>query len=464
MEMSKKWKITTSLVLILSISIGLIWYNVRPVYSENYSSKYVKVRLQNPIKSKISVNLSSSNGFLVGKMGTSFEKILDISHNSIVVKNGTNSTSIVIQTPQGETLYTFNSSDNIYIGTPSGIVKVESSNYRGYITFNRTASELVVVNYLTLDQYLYGVVPREMSPSWHKEALKAQAISARTFALLNLGKHSAEGYNLCDQTHCQAYAGYDREHVNSNSAVNETVNQVIKYNGKLASVYFFASSGGHTASNEDIWNGTPIPYLRGIKDDFSLGSPYDNWTYTISKNDFKQKLIANGLDVGDIISISITKTSAQSGGRVIELSVSGTKGTKVLLREKIRAVLGYNNIKSTLYTAKMDGQIQNGVDTYATIGSSNQSSKINLKGATVRNSLASSNLSSSLSNVWVASGSGTQNVQIASTGTTGDNITFEGKGWGHGIGMSQYGAKKMGEMGYNYKQILEHYYNGAKVE
>lgn len=420
------------------------------------------------------------------------------SENIIISKN---EPLISIENSNGEKIIAFDNTQNIFIKSLGGITGVENKRYRGFIGFVNNKNKLTVVNYVQLSDYLKGVVPREMQASWNIEALKAQTVSARNYALRNLGKHKNLGYDLCDTTNCQVYDGYDIEHTNSNQAVEETRNKLLKYNGEIAETFYSSCSGGYTASNEDAWNGTPIPYLRGKKDPYSENTPQSNWTYTISKAEASKKLKANGLDVGDIISLKTVRDKL--GGRVLELQVTGTKGTKVVSKEKVRAIFGYSNVKSTNY--RIDGEIESPKpqpepnpepapetpqvpetpetlekDIYVISANSVTPTKSSIKNVNVVTADGIKKIDSNLQNVVISNG--VQRIvkesnktkedfpiianitSLAMPTNVGNTITFRGSGWGHGVGMSQYGALNMANQGFNFIEILEFYFTGAKVE
>lgn len=417
------------------------------------------------------------------------------SQNAVVSKN---EVLVSIENSNNEKIIVFDNNQDIFLKSLGEVTKVENKRYRGYIGFINSKNKLTAINYVQLSDYLKGVIPREMSASWNIEALKAQAVTARTFALRNLGKHKSLGYELCDTTNCQMYDGYDIEHTNSNRAVEETRNNVLKYNGEIAQTFYSSCSGGYTSNNEDIWNGVPIPYLRGKEDPYSLNTPQSNWTYTISKAEASMKLKSNKLDVGDIISLKPVRD--RLGGRVLELIITGTKGTKVLEREKVREVFGYSNVKSTNY--RIDGEIElpkpqpepnpeptpetppvpenPEKDIYVISANSTSPTKSYIKNINVVTADGIKKIDYNLQNVVISNG--VQSVVkesnkakeefpiIASVSSlsmptnVGNTITFRGSGWGHGVGMSQYGALNMAKQGFNYIDIVEFYFTGAKVE
>ncbi len=328
-----------------------------------------------------------------------------------------------------------------------GIINFDGKNFRGEFLIKRNDDRgLTVINYLSLQEYLYGVLPREMSGDWPLEALKAQAVAARNYAVANMGKHSDYGFDLCSTIDCQVYGGYDVESPRSNMAVDETIGKVLTYEGEVISAFFHSNSGGSTEDSENVW-GMAIPYIRGVKDDFSLEAPNSSWTKIYTKDDIENILISNGIDVGDIINVYPKEYS--NNGRVIELSIVGTEGEKVLLREKPRAIFGYNELKSMNFEIETDAKIF--------VKSSENSTKLSINGVNIMSSNGNTKAKLNRFNVY----NGVSNKSIT---LTSDKFIFNGKGWGHGLGMSQWGAKKMAELGYSYEDILKYYYTGTKLE
>ncbi len=371
-----------------------------------------------------------------------------------------NKKRIIIENDLGQVLLMYDKDANIYLGTfnkdiESSLVQVEEKKYRGYFTFNRIEDELIVINYVYLEQYLYGVVPREMSASWPLEALKAQAVAARNYGLMNIGRHYEKGYDLCDSTHCQVYRGYDWENIRSNQAVDETVNKVVKYNGKLISTYYHSSSGGKTDNSENVWK-YEVPYLRAVDDEFSLGSPNDNWQLVLSKEELLEKLKVRDIDVGEVLSVE--PLSYSESGRVLELAIKGTKGTHILEKDYCRVVLGGNSLKSNIFDVKSDGEV------YVLRAGSKNANKMTLSEASfvTADGIESANRGTVDREKTVVKVTNGESEKIVSL--IPNVYVFEGKGWGHGLGMSQWGAKKMAEEGYSYVEILEFYYTGVKVE
>lgn len=143
-----------------------------------------------------------------------------------------------------------------------GFVSTKGKWYRGKLLIKNINGSLTVINDISVEEYIRGVVPSEMSPSWEYEALKAQAIAARSFALANLGKQAKYGYDLKDNTEDQAYGGASCETDKTNRAVNETEGLVLTYDMKIISAYYSASAGGYT--NTNAWGGINLPYLHSV--------------------------------------------------------------------------------------------------------------------------------------------------------------------------------------------------------
>ena len=155
-------------------------------------------------------------------------------------------------------------SDNIVLKpAKDGFVNAKRKWYRGFLIIQNRNNKLTVINDVDLESYIKGVVPAEMPSSWEAEALKAQAIAARSYALANLGKRASMGFDLKDTPEDQAYGGASAETVKTNNAVDETSNLVLTYNYKVVSAYYSASAGGQSINSKDVW-GSDLPYIRSV--------------------------------------------------------------------------------------------------------------------------------------------------------------------------------------------------------
>jgi len=202
-------------------------------------------------------------------IGTNVDgRLIDINTNKTVCKtNAMKGYMLVpyktndIAVKSGGKFYTLGTSGVVLRPDKDGYVSTKGKWYHGKLMIKNINGKLTVINDIDLENYLKGVVPSEMSPSWEFEALKAQAIAARSFALANLGKQSKWGYDLKDNTEDQAYGGASAETNITNKAVEETHGLVLTYDMKIISAYYSASAGGMTSTT--AWSGS-APYLRSV--------------------------------------------------------------------------------------------------------------------------------------------------------------------------------------------------------
>ncbi|NQU16778.1 MAG: SpoIID/LytB domain-containing protein [Candidatus Saganbacteria bacterium] len=261
-----------------------------------------------------------------------------------------------------------------------------------------------VIKRMSVEEYLKSVLPAEMSPGFPMEALKAQAVAARSYTYKNMGRHSDSGFDFCDTTHCQVYLGEKKRSKSTSLAVEQTRGRVLTWQGEVVEAIYQSTCGGSSANNEDIFGGKPMPYLRSVKDnDFCRASPYyKKWTVSFSKEDLIKALSADpksdpGRELYNII--------------VLETDLTGRPTKIKIMGEKMKYLSGYHFWL--------------------------------IVGRTLSWSIFKST-----------------NYKVKKVGS---NFVFSGFGNGHGVGMCQYGALGMAKRGYSYKQILSKYFLGAKV-
>ncbi|HEY2542838.1 MAG TPA: SpoIID/LytB domain-containing protein [Gaiellaceae bacterium] len=185
--------------------------------------------------------------------------------------------------------------------------------YRGQLEVDVVGNKLRAINVVGLEDYLYGVVPAEMPSTWAPPALQAQAVASRSYALAT--KKVAAPFDVYGDTRSQMYLGVSHENAATNAAVDATRGQVVMYAGKVASTFFFSTSGGETESIADGWGVAPVPYLVSVADPFDALSPYHNWgPVPISAGTFAKALKVKG-------SILDLQTSTDPAGRVSRVSV-----------------------------------------------------------------------------------------------------------------------------------------------
>lgn len=274
---------------------------------------------------------------------------------------------------------------NLTFEADGGTLEVAGRRYRGSIRLSAVGDAVEVVNVLDLEAYLRGVVPAEMAASWPLEALKAQAVAARSYTLTSLDPTAR--YDLCATDECQVYRGVEAEHPRTDEAIAATAGVVVTYQGEAARTYYHSDSGGAVASSQEVW-GTRIPYLVAFQDVQTSG-PHRAWTARLDPRLVSASLAAAGVGVGAVTSLRVVRVS--ESGRVAALEVMGSGGSRVLEGVQLRSL---------------------------------------------------------------ARGWGLKSMRFSVTG----GLDLKGAGWGHGVGMSQYGARALALSGYDYGRILGHYY------
>ena len=335
----------------------------------------------------------------------------------------------------------------VVLSSSDDLVSIDGARYRGVAeVVANGAGSLAGVNELPMEQYLYGVVPRELGPIQYPEleALKAQAVAARTYALAGLGKRSSDGYDLLATTTDQVYGGYEAEHPLSTQAVDATAGIAATFDGRLIQALYSSTSGGHTADSEESF-ATVIPYLRGVPDaergeafervpslelfrsaaapaalrglrsgDFDADwGRFHRWTAEWTMPQITEVISAYaGRPVGAVLAINVLERGPS--GRVLRIEYVTEAGTFTDTKDRIRSSLRFFNASST-----------------------------------------PTNLLSTLFYI--------EPVQNPGTGAPSGYRAFGG-GFGHGVGLSQTGAVGMAERGRTYDEILTHYYQGITLE
>ncbi|NLY08680.1 MAG: SpoIID/LytB domain-containing protein [Tissierellia bacterium] len=231
-------------------------------------------------------------------------------------------------------------------------ITVNGKKYHGGLYFINSSGNLTVVNRVAIEDYLKGVVPKEIGPSSPHEALKAQAIASRSFALSNIDKYKSKGYQLDDTPYSQVYFGIGGEAETSNKAIAETAGIVGYYNGKVASLIFGASTGGVSESAKQVWGGD-IPYLISVDDPYSLNVEYANWEVKMPLSELSAKLAGTKYNVGSVQAIEIVETTPQH--TVKKMNIIGADGTKEISGDAFRSYIGDFKVMSTWFTVVIEG-------------------------------------------------------------------------------------------------------------
>jgi stage II sporulation protein D len=326
---------------------------------------------------------------------------------------------------------------------------VVSNPYRQVMEFQKGnvsgKLSLISINELGMEDYLKGVLPSEMPASWPLEALKAQAVAARSYAVNHVKKLPPGGW-IDDTVTYQKYDGYRVEQPRANQAIQATAGEVLTYGGEVITAWFSASNGGYTEVAENVWFSS-APYLKSLEDPYDIreANPHRSWQVTYTREQLQQMLERNKIQVGEITSLTATKRSPS--GRVLELQVKGTAGEHTLVKGEIRSIL---DLKSLLFTVEQSNQVS--------VLSITGKVSANLYGMSV---LGENGASATVTQPQVAVVGSDQVVRTIPTNQS--TYTFAGKGYGHGVGMSQYGARFRAEAGQDYRKILDFYYPGSKI-
>ncbi len=280
-------------------------------------------------------------------------------------------------------------------------IRVGSSGvYRdAVLIYKNSLGSLDVINRLELDDYLKGVVPFEGNPSWALEALKAQAVASRTFALTRMIAQRGDEYDVSAGVTSQVYAGKQIENEKTDQAVDSTRGEVLLYKGKVFPAYYHSTCGGATTAADLVWRVKPLPPLGGVECKFCQRSPHYKWEAVVTPAEIKQKLAKQGMPVQAVLGVRTDKVDKT--GRAHKLVIQSTWAEKSVDADAFRVWIDPMHLKSSLITKI----------------------RVNDAGAFV----------------------------------------FKGRGWGHGVGMCQFGMKYLGELGYGYREILENYYPGAQL-
>lgn len=350
-------------------------------------------------------------------------------------------------------------------GDDDNIIKFGRTEYRGGFAVLLNG---YVLNVLDMEQYLYGVVGREMGYQSPEEALRAQAIVARSYAAFSMG---GKYYDVSASTASQVYGGYTAETDIGGerivAAVDDTAHQVMYYDGDLVEAVFCSSAGGHTEDNENVWGGVAMPYLRGVE------SPYDadyhsmNWQVSLTTDKLAElatgymKRVGQSGSFGQFVRLELSYDAVDGGetasGRVTEAAIIGTGCTVRAQYDSIRTLLG---VKSTLFRTADD----TGESAYDEVYVLNASGNLMKRPWSELIAIGGDGVTQTLGKLTQAYMRSSAGMYSLSGGGQADGVTLIGSGWGHGVGMSQNGAIGMAGDGYDAEDILRHYYGGADAD
>ncbi len=293
-----------------------------------------------------------------------------------------------------------------------GFVKVNGTLYHGYLNIQNISGKLWVINILGIEDYLKGVVPCEIGKISKNliEAAKAQAVAARTYTYSHLNQYRALGFDLYATIQDQVYNGFAAENELTNTAIKETAGEILVFKKKPIDAKYHSTCGGRTADFNDAWPGKAPPYLKSVNCVYCKDSPQYQWTKKSSRKDFFLNLRSNLAKIG----INLAGTERVKNFKLIKNKKSKRVTKIIIITTQNQYPIETYNIRKVLGDERDPGGAL-------------KSNYITLK-------------------------------------TEKDSVIIEGRGYGHGVGMCQFGALEMARRGKNYKEILYHYYPGTRIK
>lgn len=335
--------------------------------------------------------------------------------------------------------------DKLTLVSAGGNLIINGKQYRGEFELVPNGDKITVVNHIGLEEYLYGVVPLEMSTGWHIEALKAQAVCARTYAVKSMGKYMSQGFDVYNTTMSQVYGGASVEKEDCTKAVDDTKGIVITYNDALIdAVYFSTSTNSHTFSNIYVW-GSDTPYLKGVEDTYQhiVRPDCSAWEKTFTLSELQNILDNKDINIGTLKDLEIDEMSPE--GAVVSLTFKGTDGEYTVTKDRARTFL---NLRSQGYSLqKNGGEVKVSVLSGKGVSTSSETLVLGKDGA--------------LGELSYILDKNNKPTEIKKTDIK--SVKLKGTGYGHGLGMSQYGAYGMAKSGFTYDEIIKHYYTGVEL-
>ena len=452
------------------------------------SEEYIKVGLRYG-SSETTAQITSDSGFALASAGDNAIRATGETYDTDTLTLQLSGGAVQVKESAGKVLTTLKGDGTEcivggeYPSTGDDKVKFGGKNYRGgIIPYINASGQMNIINYLSTDDYARGVVHSEIGQSSHIEAIKAQAVAIRSFAITNKGKHSSQGFDICTTVHCQVYSGADSEYESTDQAVEETKGEMVYYQGKTGSRLLLCQQRRAYGKQRGCMGFSSWISERQGRSVFSEAS---TWTVELTRADLTKTFASEGL--GTVESISID--SVNDSGYAASVTVHGSRNSITYTKEAIRSALGVS-LKSRNFTfstgggtlsdgsttevpeqpSVIEGQTVYGLGASGMNALGSEVSVISASGTTTKTLNGMTALSASGTKIIVT---GEENSGSGGTVTGGTTVTFDddsdvliinGKGYGHGVGMSQQGAQQMAKQGFTYREILEFYYTGIEVK
>jgi stage II sporulation protein D len=278
---------------------------------------------------------------------------------------------------------------------PDGLV-LNGRGFRGVLFFAVSASGLRIINSVELEDYIKGIAVRETSHYWPEEALRAQAVVFRTYAVYSMRQFAKRDYDVAADTSSQVYGGRPAERYRITDAVDQTKGEVLMFGNEVLPAFFHSTCGGATAAATQVTD-NEVPGIGAVVCGYCKRSPYWMWELALKKKEIETALRKKGFSIAAIADVRVL--SVDSYGRASLVKITTASGPVIVKARDLRASIGPERFKSTLFSVRDDG----------------------------------------------------------------DRAVFTGRGWGHGVGLCQWGAYEMAKQGFSYKEILSYYYPGSVI-
>ena len=458
-----------------SIVVGCFHVQLDAGYSTFEEAKAEAERYQGAF---VRYQSSQSNPFLVliGHHTTragAEEAIRTLGVGSATVNSGTSNTVAVVRTGTNTILFEFDRGT-----TPLGVMPRRTGGatpetlfrglrYTGGFQYTRRDGALLTVeNVVDIEEYVKGLIPYEMNNTWPIEALKAQALCARTYAMASIGRHAAHGFDLCVEEHCQVYRGRGSANERTDQAVMETAGMYVTYNGQLTQTFYASSNGGASENIENVWFDA-LPYLRGVIDPYEADvasriSGY-YWRLTYTPAQITERLRSRGFNVATIVSMRVSQYTSTGNVRAVTMTDANGRQWTFSRRGELITALGVYSQRFNIGGASWESGNIFANDPAQPVSPGSQRFGIS-SGGTVTAAPDGSIFAITGSGDVVpvegetASGGGSENGMVNGV------FTINGAGRGHNVGMSQWGANSMAQHhNKTYEEIIKFYFTDVEI-
>ena len=408
----------------------------------------------------------AANGFDLGYVmhnnNTVFVPVTSVSNTAVTVRRGASAHALtLVDTNTGAVIHEFNHSDRNFAkrarGSNALITTPANNQYHGVFEYRRGTSGIEVITLIDLDTYIKGVTSVEVFSSWPHEALKAFGLAARTYTLHSLNRHRAQGFMLCASGHCQAYRGSRLVNAAITEAVNSTRGYVITYNNRVILATYFSSAGGVTETHNLAWGfDLRHPYLVSVELPFenytAPGRTNGTWTRTATPAELTEFIRGGSAFrgiTGTVERLFVSERSEPSG-YAREVTAVDNRGNRASVRNSDAVRIALSRF---LPSANVDI-----FNRFNWAVNDEREAVFETRGLHIMTADGITEYAYDAAELVILTANGWSRL------TTNDYIfVFDGRGWGHGVGMSQWAMFDKAMLGYNYRDIIKAFYTGVEI-